>query len=131
MVTTQVEVLIVSLPGILRRILMATLEQLPVVVMGVATGGLSAVEILKNHQPDLVIMDANLPVEETSMLLKHIRNQYPFLRCLVFSETSHDRSSLAAAGAHFSLLSLDVPHQLSRVIGEVLASRGGQISSAA
>lgn len=126
MIATKIEVLIVSLPGILRRILMDTLEQLPVSVIGVATGGLSAVEILKGHQPDLVILDANLPYQETFMLLKHIRAEYPSLRCLVLSETSRDRASLAEAGADFSLLSLDVPRELSRVIGEVQTSPGSQ-----
>lgn len=122
---SQIEVLIVSSPGILRRILMDTLEFLPVVVIGVATGGLSALEILKGSQPDLIIIDANLPYEEKLVLLKHIRAEYPRIRCLTVSETSRDRANLAAHGADFSLLSLDVPRDLSMVIGEVLASTGG------
>jgi len=104
---------------------MDTLEFLPVDVIGVATGGLSALEILKGGQPDLVIIDANLPYEEKLALLKHIHTEYPRVRCLTVSETSRDRANLIARGADFSLLSLDVPRELSNVIGEVLASTGG------
>ena len=124
MTETQIEVMIVSQPGLLQRILIDSLAGLPVSLMGIATGGLSAVEMLEGHQPDLVIVDANLPAKETQMLLRHIRETYPQIWCLALSETSRGRLATRQAGAHFSILSFELLRNLPAVISEVQASPG-------
>jgi DNA-binding NarL/FixJ family response regulator len=119
MTEAQIEVLVVSQPGLMQRILVDSLADLPVAVMGIASGGLSAVAMLEDHQPDLVIVDANLPPKEAQMLLKHIRESYPQVRCLVLTETSRELIAIREAGAHFSFLSFELHSKLPRVVKEV------------
>jgi chemotaxis response regulator CheB len=120
----QVTVLIVSQPGVLQNILIDSLQELPVEVAGVASGGLSAVAMLKGRLPDMLILDANLPIEETLALLEHVRGKYPQVYCLVISETSRARTSMRAAGAHFVALSFNLSRELPGVIAEVQARPG-------
>lgn len=117
----QIPVMLVSQPGALQKILLNSLQGLPVAVVGVASGGLSAAAMLKGRQPDLLIVDANVPVDETLALLEHVQRKYPEIYCLALSETSQGKQGLQAGGANSVVLSFDLPLKLPEVIAEVQA----------
>ncbi len=124
MTDAQIKAMIVSQPGIMQRILVDSLVGLPVAVDGIASGGLSAVEMLKGSQPNLVLVDANLPSEESRMLIKHIRTNYPQVWCVALATTSRERACLVAEGAHFSILNFELSQKMPYVITRVKAAPG-------
>lgn len=119
--------MIVSQPGALRKILVDSLQGLPVSVIGVASGGLSAASMLKGRQPELLILDASLPVEETLALIEYVRGKYPRMSCLALAETSRERARLEAGGADFTVLSFDLPRELPAVIAEMQVQSGAAL----
>lgn len=128
--STRVNVMLVSQPGVLQNILINSLHGLPISVIGVASGGLSAAEMLKGRQPELMILDASLPLEEALTLLAHLQARYPRVQCLALSETSRERSRLLAGGAHFAVVNFDLPRELPVVIDQLQAQPGAALGDA-
>lgn len=120
----HITALIVSQPGIMQRILVDSLVGHPVKVAGVASGALSAVEMLKENQPHLVLVDVNLPPEESHMLIRHIRTHYPQMWCVALAMTSRDRANLVAEGAQIAILNFDLVQKIPYVLARVMAEPG-------
>jgi len=97
---SKISVLLVSLPGNLRNSLLSMLNSLPdIEIVGSASGGLSAYELLKVQDVKLVVIDANLPKDEVLALLHHIRMSKTEVRSVVLTMTTKKSAEFTSAGA--------------------------------
>jgi DNA-binding NarL/FixJ family response regulator len=91
-------------------------------VVGIASGGLSAVSLIRQRQIDLVVIDANLPRAEASELVRWIRKEGQGICCLALVETTQQLSDAAAVGADVTLRSYTLPDRLDMVLGKLNAN---------
>jgi len=69
------------------RLMIAALDNLEVVA--IASNGQQAVEMTKEHRPDIVILDVNMPVMDGLTAFKHIVQEYPGTGCIIISAESN------------------------------------------
>jgi chemotaxis response regulator CheB len=118
----NLRVLLVSLPGISQRVLRNTFLNKPMVeLVDVASGALSAVNLIDDHQPDMVVLDSNLPDSEKVELIKLMRQRYPMVYSLALVETSHGLHLATLAGADLAMRTTDLTLQLDELLVEVAA----------
>ncbi len=67
-----------------------------VVVVAIATNGQQAVELAKEHHPDIVIMDVNMPEVDGLAAFKEISQVYPETGCIIIS-VQRDTTILSTA----------------------------------
>ena len=97
--TDQKTVVLVSHPGITHNTLAGALASFDCIDVLPAAGALSAVEMLRRISPDAVVIDANLPQEETLALLKYIKRDRTQARWIVLTTTTRNHHELKTAGA--------------------------------
>jgi DNA-binding NarL/FixJ family response regulator len=91
---------VASRPGVMQASLRATLAGLAgVEVVGSAGDGLSALNLVRERPPDLLVVDCSLLEEETCALLRQVKAEWPRVRCLALTRTGRQRDRAAAAGA--------------------------------
>jgi DNA-binding NarL/FixJ family response regulator len=97
---TCLSTVVASAPGIMAQSLRSVLESLPLVqVIGMAAGCLSALQMIRDSNADLVVIDANLPIEDVQMLLQQIKNEELPTRSLVLATTRGHAQRALAGGA--------------------------------
>lgn len=118
---------IASTPGIAEQSLRATLESLPAVqVVGTAAGCLSALQMVRDRQADLVVIDSNLPIEDVQVFLRQLKCEGLETHSLVLAATSGQVRHALAAGAD-SALRRDVSiRQLSAVVAGLHRANPGK-----
>jgi DNA-binding NarL/FixJ family response regulator len=117
---SQTRVMIVSLPGMMQNIIRETfIRRVDIDLVGIACGGLSAIKMIGQYLPDLIVINSNLPETETSELIQWLKEEHPQIVSLALGETSHEVSRAANAGADFALLSYSLPDQLNRLNGSL------------
>lgn len=93
-------------------------------VVGLAADGEEAVDLAKQHQPDLVLLDLAMPKMDGLQALPLILDAAPGVRVVVLS--GFDRDTMAdralEAGAHRYVEKGLSTRELSSVVAEVLAS---------
>jgi DNA-binding NarL/FixJ family response regulator len=120
------KVLIVSLPGMSQRVLIETFRKhLDVEVVGVAVGCLSASSMVGQLQPDLVVIDSNLPEAETDQLVKRLKGESQRVTSLVLVETTQQVGRVARSGADIILRSYMLPQGLDEAIGNLKTGNAG------
>jgi len=116
-------VLIVSLPGMMQNMLKETFaRRADVEMVGIASGGLSAVDLIRNQPPDLVVIDSNLPRVEVNELVRWLKSEAQQIRSLVLVETTRQLSTAAMVGADITLCSYSLPDRLDMVLGNLNAN---------
>ncbi len=116
----QTKVLIVVLPGMMETLLKRTLtNRSDVSMIGSASGGLSAVSMIKEELPDLVIIESNFPDNETTRLVAWIREKCQKTRTLVLVETTQQHNQASQAGADIILYSYALAEKLDQVIEKI------------
>ena len=114
----RLRVMIVSLPGIMQNVLNETFIGRPgMVVVGTASGCLSAVGIIHRVFPDLVVIDSSVPESESHELIRLLKQENPFIRSLLLVETTQQLTRAMQAGADLALTSYSLPESLDRVLG--------------
>lgn len=94
-------------------------------LVGTATNGVEAIQLVKQYRPDLVIMDVNMPKMDGISALGEIRRLYPEVKCLLIS-SERDEVILARAkkaGAFHFLVKPFTSEELVEVITRVDQSR--------
>jgi DNA-binding NarL/FixJ family response regulator len=110
--------LLVSSPGIIREATTVMLESMPQVgPVELAGGALSAIEQLQNGNSHLLVVDANLPVEETASLVRWSKQHRPDTRCIVLAKGMAELEQARAAGADAVLLRSSSSQQLAEALG--------------
>lgn len=120
-----------SAPGIAEQSLRATLESLPSVrVIGTAAGCLSALQMVYDMQPDLIVIDSNLPFEDVQELLRQLKQEGLGTRSLVLSATSSQLRRALVAGADAALRRDASFGQLSAVVDGLHRGRAAEMEGA-
>jgi DNA-binding NarL/FixJ family response regulator len=115
--TARLTTVLASAPGIAEQSLRATLESLPSVqVVGTAAGCLSALQMVRDRQADLVVIDSNLPLEDVQMFLEQLKQEGLQTRSLVLATTNGQVRRALAAGADAALRRDGSSRQLSTVV---------------
>ncbi len=91
-------------------------------VIGEAENGLEALEFLRNHDCDLVVLDISMPGKNGLELLKEIRALRPNVKTLVLSMHPEDRFAIRAlkAGAAGYLTKVSAPKELITAIHKIV-----------
>ena len=90
-------------------------------VVGAGATGLQAVELYRLHQPDIVVMDLQMPVMGGLAAIEAIRAEWPAARIVVLTMYHGDEDIYRAveAGAATYLLKEAILDDLARVVREV------------
>jgi two-component system NarL family sensor kinase len=121
--TLRKRILIADDHEMLRRGVRNTLQtELDLEICGEAVDGQDAVEKVKALQPDLVILDINMPALNGLVALRQILRLRPQTKVLVFSVHDSDQTvkEVHAAGAHGFISKGKDSHDLLRVVREIL-----------
>ena len=111
------KVVIVSLPGMFQNMLKHTFTQrADVEVVGVANGGLSAIDLIKKQSPELVVIDSNIPRAEASELIRWIKRECQHIYSLWLVETTQQLNQAGVSGADVTLRSYSLPEKLDMVL---------------
>ena len=88
----QIRVVIVDdHPGVragIRKLLFAAKD---ILVVGEGTNGLEAIQLAEAHNPDVMLLDVELPILRGDMVVRKIRDAQPGVKVLAVS-SYHDRS---------------------------------------
>jgi DNA-binding NarL/FixJ family response regulator len=119
---SDVSTLIAAKPGRMRDCLHALLKAVShIQVIGCADDGASALKLVIEHEPDLVLLDTNLAEAQAYLVLEQIKATRPQTRCIVLADTAQQRQLAEAAGADAALIKGYRAARLAEVI-ENLAS---------
>ena len=92
--------LVVARPGLVQDGLQALLTAIPDMdALEPAQDGSSALDSLKSHHPNLVILDSSLAEGELCRMLKQIKEGWPDIRCIVIAKNPPQGRAMEAAGA--------------------------------
>jgi DNA-binding NarL/FixJ family response regulator len=113
--------LIVTGPGSLQNGLLALMTAMPQIeVVGEADDASSALEIVMEHRPHLVLLDMDLPGSEPWVLLRQIKAKWPATRCIALADDVQQQQEAEAAGAEVALVKGFAPAQLIATIERLL-----------
>jgi DNA-binding NarL/FixJ family response regulator len=119
---TRLLTLVAAMPGRMRESLQILLETMPGVVTDRADDGAMVLRMVVERQPDLVLLDTNLPGEPGWRVLAQIKALQPQTRCLVLAGSTLQRQAAQAAGADGVLLKGFSTAELFATIEEMLAT---------
>lgn len=86
------------------------------VVVGEAVNGQDAVRLVAEQQPDVVVMDLQMPVMDGVEATRLIKRQWPGIKVIVLTVQSVRRGEAFVAGADHFLLKGNGPEALQRAI---------------
>ncbi len=94
-------------------------------VIGEASDGLETVEQYTKLQPDVLLLDLQLPALDGLEVIKQVKADFPGARILVLTSFSEDETVFAAikAGAMGYLIKDSTPEELLRAIHDVYLGR--------
>lgn len=120
------KVLLVDDHTTLRVALRALIGSMPgFQVVGECENGVEAIRAVAEHQPDLVLMDINMPVMDGIEATLAIKESYPAVRVVGLSgfEEAAKVSAMIAAGASGYLLKTGDPRELADGLDAIVAGR--------
>jgi DNA-binding NarL/FixJ family response regulator len=80
--------------------LQANLDAMPgVEVVALAGGCLSAVRLVQEKQPDMVVVDSNLSEDEVLAFLNDVKRRQPDIRVVVLTNTTRQQRRILNGGA--------------------------------
>lgn len=98
---TKIQAVIVSRPGIMQESLRAGLASASQLEIIKSVGdGLSALDVIREQQPNLLVIDSNLLEDEILALLRHVKQTWPAICCLVLSESIRQHRWALDSGAN-------------------------------
>jgi two-component system NarL family response regulator len=103
----RIRILVVEDHHIVRQGLVALLRTVPdLVVAAEASDGLKAIDVYREHQPDVTLMDLRLPGVGGAEAVRHIRREFPEARIIVLTTFDGDEDIYRAlqAGARGYML---------------------------
>jgi DNA-binding NarL/FixJ family response regulator len=116
--------LLVVKPGPLREALRTLMTSIPgVKVMGEVGDTSSALKMIGERQPDLVLVDADIPGEEDWRTLKQMKEQWPQVRSVVLTDHSCQQQKAKAAHADAVLQKGMPPTLLVQAIETLLSKQ--------
>jgi DNA-binding NarL/FixJ family response regulator len=127
MSNNRIRLVVVDDHSLFRRGLVSLLaEMLEFEVIGEAANGVDALEVVRIFQPDVVLMDVNMPQMDGITAVQSIRNtnQQVKILMLTISQENEDLIGAIQAGADGYLLKNTEPDELRRSILRVAHGQG-------
>jgi DNA-binding NarL/FixJ family response regulator len=113
----KIRIIFVSEPGVMQEAMHTVLTALPQVsVVGLASGGLSTLHLLSQSRADVVIIDANIPLDEMLALMRSITRLRPPVACIALTSTRSQMRLAVAEGACAALPRSSPSQQISEAI---------------
>lgn len=125
--TKSIRILLADDHTLIRAGIRALLEKLPgVEVAGEASDGREVIDLIKTHQPDMVLMDISMPGLNGLQALARITRDFPKVRVIILSMHPNDECVLQAlkSGASGYLLKRAATAELAAALKSVV---GGEI----
>jgi DNA-binding NarL/FixJ family response regulator len=130
MVTSTVSLLLVAKPGRMRDGLQALLRTVSEIeIVGEVDCESQALALISQQQPDLVLLDSSLTLQEMLPMLIQIKGGYPQTRCIVLVENMQQQSAAREAGADSALITGFNAEVLHAAIDQVLMSASNSTES--
>ena len=88
----------------LRAFIAALLKKMNCLVVAQATNGQEAVALYREHKPDLILLDINMPLKNGEEALKEIRAEFPAARVIMLTSVVDEQQvadCLAAGAANY------------------------------
>jgi DNA-binding NarL/FixJ family response regulator len=120
--TKSIRVLLADDHTLIRAGIRALLEKLPgVAVAGEASDGREVIDLIKTHQPDVVLMDISMPGLNGLQALARITRDFPQVRVIILSRHPNDEYVLQAlkSGASGYLLKRAATAELQAALNSV------------
>jgi DNA-binding NarL/FixJ family response regulator len=118
-------ILIAARPCRMRDSLRFLLKTVPgIEIVGQADDSASALRMVTEHHPMLVLLDTNLPGEGVSTVVRQIKANGSQSRCLVLAGDAWQQREARDAGADVALLKGFPAARLVEAVGELLAGKG-------
>ncbi len=116
----NLRLMIVSLPGTWQRVLQKNIEAYPFVkFVDVVSGSLSAVQLVKQDKPDLVLIDSSIPFDDTVALVQNMKLEHPETRSIVITDTTQQRRRISQVGADYTVSSYNFESQIGEIFNQV------------
>lgn len=119
----MIKVLIADDHHVVRRGLLFFLKtQKDIQVIGEAKHGIEAIELTGKLQPDIVLMDLQMPIMDGIQATKHIKESYPQVEILIltsFSDRDHVIPAIEAGAAGYQLKDIE-PDELVTCIRNIM-----------
>jgi response regulator NasT len=113
----DIRVLIVDDDLLTANLTRVLLEREGYLVVGKATDGLEAIELTQTLQPDVILMDVNMPILNGIEATRRIQARCPTPVVMLSADSSARTTGLArAAGARAYLSKPVLPHELGQAI---------------
>lgn len=113
----KVSVLLVCPSGLEQRSLTTSVNAMPqAVVTAKASGAASALRIIQNHPPDVLLADAYLLQDELAQLLKQVKEQRPEIVRVVLTAVSSQQHRLQQEGADYVLNYSNLNQQFPQIL---------------
>lgn len=104
------------------RALLATWPE--VAVIGEAANGHEAVQLVAQCEPDIVLMDLNMPVLSGAEATRRIKQRWPAVTVIVLTVYAAEQQAARAAGADAFVIKGSAPEPLLSALGLPAAKIG-------
>ena len=121
---SRIRLVVIDDHALFRRGLVSLLEEMPdLQVVGEAANGQESLALVEKTQPDLILMDINMPVMNGIEALTAIRKANPAQKVLMLTISQNDDDLIGAivAGANGYMLKNTEPEMLRHTIAQVMA----------
>src|SRR5512133_560576 len=118
----RIRLVVVDDHALFRKGLVSLLEEMPdFLVVGEAANGQEALPVIERVQPDIVLLDINMPVLDGIQTLGAIRKSYPGQKVLMLTISQNDEDLINAivSGANGYVLKNTEPDILHNIILQV------------
>jgi DNA-binding NarL/FixJ family response regulator len=114
-------VTLVSHPGAWQRVLQKIVEGYPFVKrVDVASGSLTAFEMVKQQYTDIMVIDSSLPFDDLIALVQRVKKDNPGIRLIVIADTVKHQQRVIRAGADYTLSSVNFEDKFGEILSELV-----------
>jgi DNA-binding NarL/FixJ family response regulator len=121
---SRIRLVVVDDHALFRKGLVSLLEEMPdFLVVGEAANGQDSLPVIERVQPDIILLDINMPIMDGIQTLAAIRKSHPEQKVvmLTISQNDDDLISAIVTGANGYLLKNTEPDVLHNIIVQVAA----------
>jgi DNA-binding NarL/FixJ family response regulator len=121
---TRLRIVVVDDHTLFRRVLISLLSEMPEFdIVGEASNGQEALQVIAQLKPEMVLLDINMPVMDGVETLRVIRKTDPHMRVVILTISQNDDDLIGAivAGANGYLLKNTEPEELRTTLLQVEA----------
>ena len=118
--TKKLRVMLVSHPGTWQKMLKKKIESHQHVgEIEVVSGSLSASQLVKDAQSDLILIDSSIPFDDALVLVHIVNLENPGIRSMIITDTTKQRRRVLQVGVDFVASSFNVETQIEKVLDQL------------